>query len=184
MCVNLHVSNGCFGGVFYELAVSRRKERTKGQLSWRERPLASDRCFCSEMVFRCIVCLPRRPWSKFLMNPRTPGKQHWRFSGRAFSSRQVSWMFRRSSGIDCSSLKKGGGRGFTNPPTNPLSSDPTINGRRGGESMPCTDGPRLDEVMVLGEEPDTRGASRLFRWRLFCELAVSRWEERTGDRLS
>ena len=51
--------------------------------------------------------------------------------------------------------------------------------------MPCTEGFRLDEVTVfLREEPDIREASRLFRWRLFCELAVSRREERTDDRLS
>ena len=51
--------------------------------------------------------------------------------------------------------------------------------------MPCTEGCRLDEVTVfLREEPDMRTASGLFRWRLRCELAVSRRDERTEDRLS
>ena len=79
----------------------------------------------------------------------------------------------------------GGWLGNVNPPTNPPSSDSSTKGGRGGESMPCTEGFRLDEVMVLlREEPDERVASWLFRWRLLCELAVSRREERTEDRLS
>lgn len=57
-----------------EFVVSRREERTEDRLSWREWPLASDRCFCSEMIFRYAVCLPRRPCSRFVMIFRTSGK--------------------------------------------------------------------------------------------------------------
>jgi hypothetical protein len=58
----------------------------------------------------------------------------------------------------------GGGFGVMNPPMNPPSSDSSTRGGRGGESMPCTDGFRLDEVMVfLREEPDIRAPSGLFR---------------------
>ena len=60
--------------LFCELAVSRREERAEDRLSWREWPLASDRCFCSEMIFRYAVCLPRKPCSRFVMIFRTSGK--------------------------------------------------------------------------------------------------------------
>lgn len=56
----------------------------------------------------------------------------------------------------------GGWEGVTNPPMNPPSSDSSTRGGRGGESMPCMEGFRRDEVMVLlREEPDIRVASRL-----------------------
>ena len=78
-----------------------------------------------------------------------------------------------------------GGWGVTNPPTNPPSSDSSTKGGRGGDSMPCIEGFRLEVVTVLlREELDIRPVSGLVRWGLFCELAASRREERTEDRLS
>jgi len=82
------------------------------------------------------------------------------------------------------SPKLGVWEGVTNPPTKPPSSDSSTRGGRGGESMPCMEGFRLEVMVLPREEPDARPASRLFRWRLFCELVVSRREERTDDRLS
>jgi hypothetical protein len=78
------------------------------------------------------------------------------------------------------------GCGATNPPTNPPSSDSSTSGGRGGESMPCREGFRLEEVVtvLLSEELDIRAPSGLVRWGLFCEPAVSRRDERTEDRLS
>lgn len=79
----------------------------------------------------------------------------------------------------------GGWGGATKPPTKPPSSDSSTRGGRGGESIPCMEWFRLEEVTDLPrEEPDTRPTPRLFRWRLFCELDVSRREERADDRLS
>jgi len=74
--------------------------------------------------------------------------------------------------------------GVMNPPTNPPSSDSSIRGGRGGESMLCIEGFRLEVTVFLREEPDIRATSGLFRLRLLCELAVSRREERAEDRLS
>ena len=93
-------------GLLCEPAVSRREERTEDRLSWREWPLASDRCFRPDTISRYVVCLPRRPCSKFVMTFRTSGRKRWRFSGRASSAKQVSRMFRRSSGMERSSLDR------------------------------------------------------------------------------
>jgi hypothetical protein len=96
-------------------AGSSRVSRLDDERDWREGSLresvrewpdASERCRLDE-IWRNADCFARRPWSRFVMIPRTLGRYLSSVAVEGSSDRQSSRMDRRSSGTESSSLQGG-----------------------------------------------------------------------------